>query len=553
MALATRTRRAPGGAARRRIALVTCTALLAVAFGGCASDGDPDVSAPATVVADLTALAPPDEDSPVEGGTLRVAWPTGVADWNPVTADWTTSEQILAAAVYEPLLRVSETRGLEPWLAESVTSDPELQRWTIRVRADVSFHDGSGLSAAAVAANLQARLDTAPWAAVLHPVDEIVVVDPMTVEVVLDQPWARFDWLLATPVGWQAAPDTLEVADGALLPAASTAPVGTGPFRTSGPIAPDGSLTLRRNEDHWLGVPPLERVEVAVAADAEQRTDLLVGGDVDLTVAGDPESVLRLWGREGIRQVEDLTGTESIVELNTEAAPFDDPDVRRAAGLATDRSLLQAQLGGGVLDVASGPWTATELGGDEPAPPVVDTSRAEVVLAGRTPQISLRTQPTAEDVQLATAVAGQWEDAGFEVDVVITPAAELARRRTTGDYQALVTHDYGQADPDVLSPRWQSAAAAPAGEAAWNPTRVTDDDVDGTLAELRAAADPGVRATANAAALDAIHQTSSTLWLLHDVWAVLAIDRVGGLPTIERLGFARRDATFPWHALWLRA
>ncbi len=139
---------------RRALAVAALVAMVPGALTACGSEGGGRAAATTTTTApDISATLPPEADEPRVGGTLDVAVARGVEDWNVLRTPMTTSTRWLATAVFEPLMRVSETGVPEPWLAESVTPDDTGTTWTITVREGVTFSDGGPLTAAAVKAN----------------------------------------------------------------------------------------------------------------------------------------------------------------------------------------------------------------------------------------------------------------------------------------------------------------------------------------------------------------------------------------------------------------
>ena len=85
-----------------------------------------------------------------------------------------------------------------PFLAESVEPNAAYDQWTIKVRPDITFHNGEPLNAAAVKQNLDAYRGQAPssgplFSFVFEQINDVVVVDDSTVQVNMDGPWVGFD------------------------------------------------------------------------------------------------------------------------------------------------------------------------------------------------------------------------------------------------------------------------------------------------------------------------------------------------------------------------
>lgn len=104
------------------------------------------------------------------------------------------------AAVYDVLMRYdSATNKFEPRLAESLTEEPGGLTWTLKLRPDVRFSDGTPLDANAVVHSID-RYNTgrgdgsAVWTAA---VESTTAVDPSTVAFHLHNSWPTFPSMLA--------------------------------------------------------------------------------------------------------------------------------------------------------------------------------------------------------------------------------------------------------------------------------------------------------------------------------------------------------------------
>ena len=141
--------------------------------------------------------------------------------------------------VYDGLVRYkSGTLEVEPALAESWEISEDGTEYTFSLREGVTFHDGTDFDAEAVKFNFDRMLkedhpfhDTGPFplAFFFSAVEEVTVVDPMTVRFKLNAPYAPFLSNLAYPTGLIVSPAAVE-ANGADF---GRNPVGTGPFRVA--------------------------------------------------------------------------------------------------------------------------------------------------------------------------------------------------------------------------------------------------------------------------------------------------------------------------------
>nr|WP_291839234.1 ABC transporter substrate-binding protein [Candidatus Microthrix sp.] len=62
----------------------------------------------------------------------------------------------MARAIYDTLMVPAQSGEMMPFLATSVTPNDTFDRWTIKLRKGVKFHDGTDLTAEVVKNNLDA-------------------------------------------------------------------------------------------------------------------------------------------------------------------------------------------------------------------------------------------------------------------------------------------------------------------------------------------------------------------------------------------------------------
>ena len=104
----------------------------------------------------------------------------------------------VARSIYDTLTVPNADGQFVPFLAESVTSNPEFTEWTITLRPDIVFHDGSPLTAEVVKNNLDAYRGQYPartsllFQFVLSDIAAVDVTGPLTVRVTTDRPWSSF-------------------------------------------------------------------------------------------------------------------------------------------------------------------------------------------------------------------------------------------------------------------------------------------------------------------------------------------------------------------------
>jgi peptide/nickel transport system substrate-binding protein len=276
-----------------------------------------------------------------QGGTLRVALPAEVTAFDPWAAD--PASLMATRQIFETLVEVDPaTSRITPGLASSWQMTNDGASWTFTLRDGVLFQDGVALDAASVMASFErGRTTRASAYRVLFDdpsaIASVTAVDPRTVRFDLRAPFGPFLAHLAAP---QAA---IARANG----------LGTGPFRASaGALAPDGTLTLGRNDFYWRRdpsgkqLPYLEGLLFRPVRDATSRLAELRAGRVDAAL--DLPIAQASSARSDPSLVVSPRKDAAVASLGIDAnaAPFDRLEVRRAVAMAVNRNALSTVYAG---------------------------------------------------------------------------------------------------------------------------------------------------------------------------------------------------------------
>jgi len=237
---------------------------------------------------------------PVDGGDLVFAIANDPISLNPSGTGsgndtWYVTRQLVDSLLYQD----PETSELEPWLATSYTANADATVFTFELRDDVTFSDGTALTAESVKATFDdiiAAGALSPSVAAFVGYQETVAVDDDTVEVHFAKPNAAFPNATAAVGLGIVGASTLEVpyeerADGAAL-------VGTGPF-TLESYTKDVSTVLAQREDYaWSpavrgndGAAHLDTVTFQVVPEASVRTGGLESDQFDVIGGVQPTDV----------------------------------------------------------------------------------------------------------------------------------------------------------------------------------------------------------------------------------------------------------------------
>lgn len=259
---------------RRLAATLALIALLAAA--GCGGSGDSGSR--------VSGRLPPAGG----GGTLAYALPALPARLDPLAAR-TRAEQTVTRQVYEPLIeRLSGPyQRAAPQAGLALEARPSRDRtiWTVTLRPNVRFQDGTPFNAAAVLANSR-RWQTDPSGQSLLP--HLFAVDaprPDEVRFLLDQPVPDLMSRLGSARLGIVSPRALDPQSGQNASfLTDVAGSGTGAFQ-AGPSGP-GRQTLSRFAGWWgspMGLgPSLDGVTFVLARQPTQRLRLLRDGAVQV-------------------------------------------------------------------------------------------------------------------------------------------------------------------------------------------------------------------------------------------------------------------------------
>ena len=84
--------------------------------------------------------------TPVPGGALSVGLLSEIDGFYPPQNHWDTSGYIYAQCLYDPLMAIAADGTIQPYLAESCTPNSTFDTWTLTLRPNVKFNDGSALT-----------------------------------------------------------------------------------------------------------------------------------------------------------------------------------------------------------------------------------------------------------------------------------------------------------------------------------------------------------------------------------------------------------------------
>ena len=256
---------------RTTFALLVTLGLVLAACGTSQSSNQPSGSAAASAGASTAS---------VTGGKLRIGIGGSPDSLNPGNGLLSES-YTLYELVYDTPISLAADGSFQPELATDWSVAADGETWTMTIRDDVTFHDGTPLTADDIVFTLELYRDTAdfPYLPSYSDVfDSITAPDPTHVVIHTDGQIGNFearmvfDYILPKHI-WETVDDPVAFDNAEMI--------GSGPFKLV-ENQQDEFTRLAANRDYWGTVPNVDEVIFQTFSNADARVAALENGDVDM-------------------------------------------------------------------------------------------------------------------------------------------------------------------------------------------------------------------------------------------------------------------------------
>lgn len=464
-------------------------------------------------------------------------------NFNPLLAD-------VRVWLYDGLVRFDEDMNIIPDLAESWTISDDGLVYTLNLRQDVVFHDGTPMTADDVIFTAELTLDETVGSAYRSKFivgGEPVVwqkVDDYTVTVTLTQPSSSFLAKLsrADEIFFCILPKhLLEGVTDLTTAEFNQNPVGTGPFKFV-EYRPDERLVLAAHDEYHHGVPGVAQV-IRVALPQEQAAlAALRAGEIDATTLNEAGNVQAAESDETLQIYRYNSNWVFAARFNFANPILQDINVRKAITHGIDRVNLVAAAISPTAMVGNSPisfgWAAN--------PDVVtydydvETATALLEEAGWTGsgvrskdgtplKFRLTIDPGYGAPDLAAGIQALLGQIGIEIEIIqLEPATLDTTVFEDKDFDIYLGWQGFGVDPDIAS-RWLTVEESDRGSYLDNPTGYSNPEVDTALTAAAVALTQEERAENLWHAQELIAADCAAVWL--QLWeATSAIGpNVGGL------------------------
>ena len=429
---------------------------------------------------------------------LRVSfsWPNFIDP--AVGNDFSSSTSL--ANLYDSLVFPNADGTVSPWLATAWEASEDGLNWTITLRDDVTFHDGSAMTASDVVYSLN-RLQAIGegYAYMFENVASAEAVDETTVQFTLTEPSGLFvPSLVRLYVVSEALVTANTAADGPygengdygkdwLL----TNDAGTGPYMVTD-FQLEEFLQMEKYDGWWGEFAENAPAEVRFIATTETATVRTLMSDEELEISDQwqtVEALEALQNLDGIDVAAIPTFSTFYYMVNTTIAPTDDVNCRRAMAYAFDYEQAVAlewpgtQQTQGLASTAWGGHSADALTFTR------DLDAAAAALAECQYADEIENYPVEihwisevpDEEKFALLFQANMAEIGLPVEIVSTPWLSVVENASSQETSPHIVTIYVTSDLPEIGPmikqRYHSSTAATWSQNEW----LLDEDLDARI------------------------------------------------------------------------
>lgn len=386
-------------------------------------------------------------------------------------------------AVYDSLIRLDAKGNPQPGLAESWQYNQDMTVFTMKLRPNVVFHDGTRFNAGVVVRNFErsAAIGKKAGAATIETMNHIAAVEAEGDDIIrlkLKSPNGQMPYLLGFQAGMMISPTGF--GDNAF--GAAVKPIGTGPFRVRLFESNMRTVTVR-NDAYWGGTTGRPAgYEHHFVPDSRARLNAVRSGQANLALI------------EG-RQINEAKTAGFTVQVNEKNSTWEIQanfsrenvgklKVRQAMMHAVDRQALADALGFGASSptsqffASSSPAYVKEYDSLYP----FDQAKARKLLAEagypNGVDINWLLLNTNEYKQIGEAVQSMWAEVGIRIKFDIIDVSQFYTfRRPPQRGDILMVRWGGRPDPLQTFQETSGSTAVPWGAAV--------PEIDALIAQAR--------------------------------------------------------------------
>lgn len=422
-----------------------------------------------------------------------VGYPKAV---NPIYAVNHDIDGDLSRLIYSSLFKYDQNGNLTADLAENTDISADGKEYTIRIKGNVKWHDGTGLTADDVLFTLNLIKDPSyrsPLRSALTSVNA-EKIDDRTIKFTLSDAYAPFKEMLTFGILPKNLWENINP-DSAVLADLNLKPIGSGPYKFKSLVKnKNGELKEYRltvNENYYGQKPYIKDISFKFFTDYSEAIKALN----DNQVAG--LSYLPFNYRKELLARDSLNFHEliqpQIVSLffnRDKNKALADKDIRVALASALDKDSIINDVFSGVYKRADGPILSGNFAYDDAITRYSYSPEAAAATIKNKPlTIVLTVVDSGSNIAVAEKIKAYWEKAGATVTVKAITGEQAVNIVKDRDFEILLYGESVGGDPDVYA-FWHSSQI---GSKGLNLAAYNSAEVDRLLVEGRTISDVSER------------------------------------------------------------
>lgn len=248
----------------------------------------------------------------------------------------------LCDLLYDNLFYTTPDGKLEPRLATKVDVSKDGLTYTVHLRKDVKFSDGTPFDAKVMKLTVDRALDPkmkVPQRYLITMINETKVVDDYTLEFVLKYPYTPFAPTLAMFVLSPISPAAIQKYGEDVR----QNPVGAGPYVLKEWVKGD-RIVFDRNPTYYGKKPTVERLTFKIVPETATREAMLRAGQIDICYKPSPANVAALKSDPSITVDMPLDTRTIFMGLNYQKGVTKNKLVRQAFNYAVDKNAIVKKI-----------------------------------------------------------------------------------------------------------------------------------------------------------------------------------------------------------------
>lgn len=462
-------------------------------------------------------------ESTVKGGTLIYLEQQAHTNLYPPAGGFYPNGGILNQITDKLTYQNPQTLEVEPWIAESWTTNADKTEYTFKLRPNVTFSDGTPLDANAVAKNFDTyglgnKEHHLPISEVINNYDHSEVVDPLTVKFYFKKPSPGFLQGTATIGSGLVSLSTLARNFDALGDARHI--IGSGPFVVSSEtLGREVDLTARKDYN-WgpknlkqQGRANLDAIKVIVTGEDSVRIGALLAGQADFIRQVQAYDEKQAEEKKFPIYAPSTRGVNDGISFRPENPLVADLKVRQALLHAVDTKQVVSTLFSPNYPQATSVIAASAAGyvnlGDKLK---YDPTLSKKLLDeagwkpgpngirqkdGKTLALTIyESLPQPQNKEVLQLVAQQWQQVGVKLTILAGDAGSKVADSLDPFKTPVNVVEVGRADPDVIKSEFYPTnrdALLQVGGLSSKTKTFKDDKLNALLIDISAEVDPQKR------------------------------------------------------------